>query len=172
LFGHASAALSPVFQPLGIGNWETAGALMSGFVAKEIVISTMSQIYIGPDATPADVSSNVGQDLVEVVRGFGAATLEAGKALINIVPGVGSAEREARIEDTALSAALRAHYTPLTAVAMVAFVLLYVPCAATLGAIRHEYGGRWAVFSAGYQLTLAWGTAFVIYQGGRLLGLG
>ncbi len=172
LFGHASAALSPVFQPLGIGNWETAGALISGFVAKEIVISTMSQIYIGPDATPADVSSNVGQDLVEVVRGFGAATLEAGKALINIVPGVGSAEREARIEDTALSAALRAHYTPLTAVAMVAFVLLYVPCAATLGAIRHEYGGRWAVFSAGYQLALAWGTAFVIYQGGRLLGLG
>ena len=51
-------------------------------------------------------------------------------------------------------------------------MLLYVPCMATLGAIKHEFGGRWAVMSAVYQTTVAWLVAFVIYQGGLALGFG
>ncbi len=46
-FGKFSGAISPVFAPLGFGNWETGGALVTGFMAKEIVVSTMSQIYLG-----------------------------------------------------------------------------------------------------------------------------
>jgi ferrous iron transport protein B len=172
LFGEVSAAIAPVFKPLGFGNWQTAGALTSGFVAKEIVVSTMSQIYVGgEEAEPAETPS-FGEDLLEIARGFGAAALEAGKALISILPGVDLSGGQEETEDTALSAALRANYTPLAAVALVAFILLYVPCVATLAAIRHEYGWKWAAFSTAYQLTLAWVVALVIYQGGRLLGLG
>jgi ferrous iron transport protein B len=43
---------------------------------------------------------------------------------------------------------------------------------ATLGAIKHEFGRSWAVTSAIYQTVVAWIVAFVVYQGGRLLGLG
>jgi len=172
LFGNVSAAIAPVFEPVGLGNWETAGALVSGFVAKEIVVSTMSQIYVPAEETEAITPPTFGEDLAEIAGGFGKAVLDAGKALVSIIPGVDLSSAEKQSEDTALSAALRAHYTPLTAVAMVAFVLLYVPCVATLGAIRHEYGRRWAVFSAGYQLTLAWLVAFVIFQGGQVLGFG
>jgi ferrous iron transport protein B len=75
-------------------------------------------------------------------------------------------------EDTALSAALRDSFTPLAAVAFVVCVLLYVPCVAMLAAIRHEYGSRWAIFTVVYQLALAWVVAFIVFQGGRLLGLG
>jgi ferrous iron transport protein B len=39
-----------------------------------------------------------------------------------------------------------------------------------LGAIRHEFGASWAVTSAIYQTAVAWIVAFLIYQGGRLLG--
>src|SRR6266545_1179190 len=46
-FGKFSGAIAPVFTPLGFGNWETGGALVSGFMAKEIVVSAMSQIYLG-----------------------------------------------------------------------------------------------------------------------------
>src|SRR5512139_1407219 len=48
-FGKFSGAIAPVFAPLGFGNWETGGALVSGFMAKEIVVSSMSQIYLGDD---------------------------------------------------------------------------------------------------------------------------
>ena len=53
-----------------------------------------------------------------------------------------------------------------------AFVLLYTPCIATVMLIRREFGARWMWFDIGYQLALAWVVAFVIYQGGRILGLG
>jgi ferrous iron transport protein B len=60
----------------------------------------------------------------------------------------------------------------LSAAALLVFVLLYVPCVATLGAIKHEFGTSWAVTSAVYQTAVAWIAAFIVYQGGMLLGLG
>ena len=58
----------------------------------------------------------------------------------------------------------------LPALAMLVFVLLYVPCVATLGAIKHEFGTSWAVTSAVYQTAVAWVAAFLVYQVGTLLG--
>lgn len=43
--------LAPIFTPLGFGNWETAVSLLTGIMAKEIVISTMSVVYQGSLAT-------------------------------------------------------------------------------------------------------------------------
>lgn len=37
--------IAPVFSPLGFGTWESGVALISGFMAKEIVVSTMSIVY-------------------------------------------------------------------------------------------------------------------------------
>ena len=75
-------------------------------------------------------------------------------------------------EDLALSTALGASYTPLSALAFLLFVLVYTPCVATLGAIRSEYGWKWLWVSAGYQFVLAWVLAVVVYQAGRFLGWG
>lgn len=64
-------------------------------------------------------------------------------------------------------------YSPLAALSMSAFCLLYMPCVAALAAARRELGSfKSAFFAAAYQTGAAWITAFVIYQGGRLLGLG
>jgi ferrous iron transport protein B len=71
-----------------------------------------------------------------------------------------------------LSLALREHFTPLSASALLVFVLLYVPCIATLSAIKFEFGTSWAVTSAVYQTAVAWVAAFIVYQGGKLLGFG
>jgi ferrous iron transport protein B len=171
LFGQTSAAIAPVFKPLGFGSWEAAGSLLSGFIAKEIVVSTMSQTYVGPQEAQIEGSTTFGQDVAAIVAGFGEAALEAGKSLVSIIPGVDLGSGEEDVEDTALSAALRTSIAPLAAVAFVAFVLLYVPCVATLAALRHEFGSRWSLFSAGFQLALAWVVAFAIFQGGTLLGL-
>jgi ferrous iron transport protein B len=169
-----SAVFSPIFAPLGFGHWETSGALITGFAAKEIVVSTLSQIYVGgaeEAAAPAETPS-LGQDLAEIGGGLVEATVSAGKILASLVPGVSFGEAAEAPQDTALGLALQQHFTPLSALALLVFVLLYVPCVATLGAIRHEFGGRWAAAAAAYQTAVAWAAAFVLYQGGRLLGLG
>ncbi len=121
--GSIGKTLEPIFEPLGI-DWRGGVALLSGVVAKEIVVSTMGVLY----AAEAD-------------------------------------------SDDALGRALQAAgMTPPAALAMMAFVLLYVPCLATVAAVRRETGNRWMVFSVVYSTALAWLVAAAIYQGGRLLG--
>lgn len=67
-----------------------------------------------------------------------------------------------------LQSALLASITPLTAVALMVFVLLYIPCLATVGAIRKETGSwKWTGFSIVYQLVLAYMvTSLVVIIGG------
>jgi ferrous iron transport protein B len=171
-FGTVSSAIAPVFAPLGFGNWETGGALVSGFMAKEIVVSTMSQIYLGGEDTQPVESATFGEDLTGIGSGFVSATVDSGKILLSIIPGIDLLDEATGTEDTALSLALRQRFNSLSALALLVFVLLYVPCVATLGAIKHEFGTSWAVTSAIYQTAIAWIAAFIIYQGGMLLGFG
>ncbi|MNC68406.1 Ferrous iron transport protein B [compost metagenome] len=54
-----------------------------------------------------------------------------------------------------------------------AFILLYIPCLATVGVIKKETGSaRWTWFSMGYAFVLAYIISLIIYQGGKLVGLG
>jgi ferrous iron transport protein B len=100
------------------------------------------------------------------------AGINSGKIFLSILPGVDLVNEDTQAEDTLLSLALRGNFNTLSALALLVFVLLYVPCVATLGAIKHEFGTSWAVTSAVYQTTVAWIVAFLVYQGGRLLGFG
>jgi len=43
--------LAPFLAPLGFGTWEAGVSLISGFVAKEVVVSTMSIVYGAGDIT-------------------------------------------------------------------------------------------------------------------------
>ncbi len=63
----------------------------------------------------------------------------------------------------ALETALISSIAPLTAVALMVFVLLYVPCLATVGAIKRETGSlKWTGFSIVYQLILAYIVAILV----------
>ena len=63
----------------------------------------------------------------------------------------------------ALETALISSITPLTAIALMVFVLLYVPCLATVGAIKRETGSlKWTGFSIVYQLIIAYIVALLV----------
>jgi ferrous iron transport protein B len=55
-------------------------------------------------------------------------------------------------------------------VAFNVFVLLYIPCMATVAAMRHEFGNRWMAYQSVYMVVVAWVGATVVYQVGLLLG--
>lgn len=64
-------------------------------------------------------------------------------------------------------------YTPLVGVALMVFFALAMQCISTLAVLKRESGGwRWPAFVFVWMTALAWIGAFVVYQGGRLLGLG
>ncbi|WP_319506988.1 ferrous iron transport protein B [uncultured Methanolobus sp.] len=61
--------------------------------------------------------------------------------------------------------------TALSSLSLMAFSLLYMPCVATVGVIKKETGSwKWTIFAIIYGIAVAWITAFIIYQGGKLLG--
>lgn len=60
-------------------------------------------------------------------------------------------------------------FTPLVALSLLLFVLIYFPCIATIVAIKNESGSwKWALFTVAYTTTLAWVVSFVVYQVGSL----
>ena len=103
---------------------------------------------------------------VALLTGFVAK--EAVVATMGILHGIGEVGKDS----LDLTAALHSTFTPLKAYAFMAFTLLYMPCIAAFAAIRREMNSwKWTLFTVGYQTGIAWVVAFVIYQGGRLLGL-
>jgi ferrous iron transport protein B len=163
LFGTVSGALSPMFAPLGFGDWQATGALIPGFVAKEVVVGTLGQIYLGEIAAnpePLGVLAGLRQTVT--------ATWDTVRASVSAVPTVLalpslSADTGAETK-TPLAAALGRAFTPASALAYLVFVLLYTPCIATVGAMAQEHGRRLAWVTVGWQLATAWVVAFAVYQ--------
>ena len=60
-------------------------------------------------------------------------------------------------------------FTPLIALSLMLFVLIYFPCIATISAIVNESGSwKWGIFVIVYTCVLAWSVSFVVYQTGSL----
>lgn len=115
--------ISPLLKPLGFGTWQAGASLLTGFLAKEAVVSAMNIIYAVPNVHSL-------QHLMSEV------------------------------------------YTPLASYSFMVFILLYIPCLATLATIYKETASKkWSAFSVVYSLMLAYGISFIIYQVGRLFGL-
>jgi ferrous iron transport protein B len=125
--GRIGKVIAPLFAPLGI-DWRGSVALLTGFAAKEIVVSTLGILYVTDEGDDSEALK---------------------------------------------SALLSSDMTPLSALAMMTFVLLYLPCLATITTIRRETGSfSWMFFSVVYSTLLAWVVAFCVYQGGRIIGFG
>lgn len=125
--------IEPVFRPLGF-DWKIATALVTGVVAKEVVVGTLGVLY------------KVG---------------EIDERALSL--------REALQQDRYPDG--ERVFSPLVAYALMLFVLLYIPCIATVAVIKKETASwGWMFFSVVYSTALAWLVAFVVYQGGRLLG--
>jgi ferrous iron transport protein B len=178
-FAAASRAIAPSLSPAGLGSWEVTGTLLTGVVAKEVMVATLQQVHggAGDDLAPAAMGT-VGAELRDLGGGLLTATRDA---LLAVPAAVGvdlrpEPERADDVQGAALRAGLDAAsngHGGLAAAALLVFVLLYVPCVATVGAIRQELGGRWALVSVATSLVVAWAAAAAVFQVGRLLsGLG
>jgi ferrous iron transport protein B len=132
----------------------------------------MSEIYVGSPLNAGISATSFPDQLVGIGTGFVSATVDAGREVIEtLTPGIaifpdaaGEPPRE-----TALSGVLTSVFTPAAGLAFLVYVLLYVPCIATLSVIRSEFGWRWSLFSALYQSGLAWVAAISVYQIGILV---
>ena len=108
-----SSFIAPVFKPLGFGDWRISTALITGFMAKESVVSTLTILF-------------------------------------------GSTQ------------ALQTVLTPLTALALLVFCLLYTPCVAAIASVKRELGAKWALGVVVSQCVIAWIMALLVHLVGSL----
>ena len=190
LFGRVSGLVAPALKPAGFGTWQSSGSLITGILAKEVIISSMSQIYAVEYDVQVVSDTSFVQDLVTVGRGFGEAALLTLQETANIIPRTINLVPLIRIgeldlypgaeldETTQLEGSLVGAFAQTTgseaagriaAVAFNVFVLLYVPCMAAVSAMRQEFGSRWMWAQITYTLFIAWAAAVVVFQVGKLL---
>ncbi len=178
LFATVAGVIAPALEPLGFGSWEASGALISGFVAKEVVVSTLAQVYtVDTVADPAGETTFL-QGVVEIGRGFVQATIDTVKSL-PLILGIDLFDEADDAPPSALMEAIRAGFEEtsgghgaLAAVSFMVFVLIYTPCMVAAAAEKQELGAKWMWVSIIGQFVLAWLMALVVFQGGLLLGLG
>ncbi|MCF8028379.1 MAG: ferrous iron transport protein B [Desulfobacteraceae bacterium] len=128
--GRIGTSLEPVTELAGF-DWRTNIALVGGFAAKEVIVSTLGTAY------------SMGEIDAEEASGL--------------------SRRLARSPQ----------WGPLTAFALIVFVMFYSPCFVAVVCIAREAGSwKWAVFSVAFNTVLAFVLAVSVYQAGSLLGLG
>lgn len=69
------------------------------------------------------------------------------------------------------TAGVLAALSPVSAVSLLVFSLLYTPCVAAVAAVKRELGGKWAVGVAVGQCAIAWIAAFLVRILAMLFGL-
>lgn len=182
VLGKSSRVIAPLFAPAGFGEWQAISALVTGAAAKEIVVATMTQTFTHDSVDTEESLPSFREDIRAASVGFGDATVLTLQELLNIVPNtinlmpgidigeISFREQAAEPEESsALETGLRNTLTPAAAAAFSIFVLLYIPCGATVAALRQEFGSRWASAQVVYGLCVAWLAATIVYQVGSML---
>ena len=82
-YGAVSKVMSPVFAPAGFDSWSLTGPLVTGFVAKETLVSTWAQTYAVEDVTDDAPEEQAESPLASHIRAdFDAASGEHGLAAV------------------------------------------------------------------------------------------
>jgi ferrous iron transport protein B len=174
LLSEIGRSITPVFTPMGIteDNWQATVGIFTGIFAKEVVVGTLDALY-SPAQPGADVS--LANRLVAAFETIPANLQDLGSTFLDPL-GVGvdafdsleSAAAEQEV-DVGTLGQLRAKFDgDLGAFSYLLFILLYMPCVATIGVIFKEIGAFWAGFSTVWSVVLAYTSAVVCYQLGNL----
>jgi len=170
ILSNISKTVSPVFMPLGWGHsWRATASVVPGFLAKEAVIGALATTYGIKENHQSNTKSEFISDLAIQGVSLKDATIQSGKMIISgIIPGVFSWEKD---NDTTLITAIKKDFTPLTAISFMIFNLLLMSCTAVMGAIKHEFGGKFLLITLAITGGTAYTISFIVFQIGRLFVL-
>ncbi len=173
----ASRTATPLFAPLGVreDNWPAVVGIVSGILAKEVIVGTLDSLYtrIAQEARPQpaeedfDLQSALTTAASSVPKNL-AAVADSLLDPLGLKVGDLSDREQAAAEQAVESGtfgAMEARFDGrIGAFAYLLFVLLYFPCAATIGVIVRETGMAWAGFVAAWTTGIAFVTATLFYQ--------
>ena len=177
-FGHS---FSTVMAPTGFGDrWEVVAAIPPSIAAKEVVVGFLAQVL--PTGGNAEEESaepetyDFAGDLKEQIKGLGSAIKDSAVAMVSMdVKGLFSTPDEEEIEEEGTGIVqATANLWPndplssLRAYSFMAFILLVIPCVATLAAIKQEFGWRFLGKVVVLMTFVPYIVSVIIFQVGKL----
>ena len=171
--------LTPAFAPMGIqqDNWPATVGIFTGVFAKEVVVGTLNALYehMQGDQVRAesfDFTATLGAAVASIPANLSQLLNQVADPLgIDLGDLTDTAAQAARqnVSLTTIEQMQQLFATSLAAFSYLVFVLLYMPCVATVGVIYKELGGFWATFSMTWSLVTAYCIAVISYQVGLLV---
>lgn len=162
--------MTPIFAPMGIhqDNWPATVGLVTGVLAKEVVVGTLNTLY----SQMAHLTALASAGSFHLWDGLHAALLsipdnfrQLGQAAVHPF----SAAAPTHTLNQAAYGVMYQHFDgKIGAFSYLLFVLLYFPCVSTTAAMLRELDYRWAVFSIVWMTAVAYGTAVIFYQAATL----
>lgn len=163
----AGNIISPVFKPLGFGEWKPAVGVVTGWVAKENVVVTFAQLYddVTDEYLEEFFSKYTQGELEELGFECGIYDYEAARDVYS--EGI-LFEGE---DENALSSMKEDISSKAAAYAYMAFNLLCMPCFAAVGAMKRELKS-WKLtgMAISVQMVTAYIVALLINIFGSLIG--
>jgi len=172
-----SRVATPLFAPIGIqpDNWPAVLGIVSGVLAKEVIVGTLDTVYgrIAAEDAPAQSAEPfaLGPSLLAAAATVPANLADVGRSLADPLGlRVGDlSDRDAAAAEQSVASgtfgAMEARFDGRAgAFAYLLFVLLYFPCVATIAAIVRETGTAWAAFVAAWTTGIAYIAATFFYQ--------
>ncbi len=157
--------VTPVFAPMGIqqDNWPATVGLLTGVLAKEVVIGTLNALYtqVGHLANITGATFHFWGGLQDAAMSIPTKLSELGNALGN--PVLAKAPVHA-VSQTVYGVMAKKFDGQIGAMAYLLFVLLYFPCVSTTAAMFREVNRGWALFSVVWTTSVAYGAAVAFYQ--------
>lgn len=170
----------PTLKSTFIHMWDRGSSFIKKagtiIVAVVVLVWALSSLPAGIEyASPESFLGRLGSFIAPVFKPAGFGTWEASVALLFGVVAkevvVGTLGTVYKAGEEGLSAVISSAWTPLSSFSFMVMTLLYIPCIASIAAIRRETNSLgWTVFSIGYSLLLGWIMAVIVYQTGSLLG--
>lgn len=163
-------SITPLFAPMGIeqDNWPATVGIFTGIFAKEVVVGTLDALYAPAEAAGDE---SITELLSAAVASVPANLSELGDQLLDplglSLGDLQDLEAQAADQEVEINTitAMQALFNGSSgAFAYLLFILLYMPCVATIGVIYKEIGSFWAVFSVAWSFVIAYASAVVAYQ--------
>lgn len=160
--------LTPALQPIGIApdHWQATVGLVTGAMAKEIVVSTLNTLYTS-DSLQQDDFDPASFSVMEGVKSAWNDTVEAFTSTLSLSTlnnPIEASKGDGDMSKGAMGLMVSRFGSGLAAYSYLIFVLLYVPCASVMGTIARETSYRWMLFSILWGLDMAYSVATLFYQ--------
>ncbi|MBE8596023.1 Fe(2+) transporter permease subunit FeoB [Xenorhabdus sp. BG5] len=163
-----SKVLTPVLQPIGVhsDNWQATVGLITGAMAKEVVVGTLNTLYTAENLAQEPFNSDE-FNLLDQLKDSVAETWDSLKetfTLSALSNPIEASKGDGNMDRSSMGTMSAKFGSAISAYSYLIFVLLYVPCVSVMGAIARETSRGWMTFSILWGLNVAYSLSALFYQ--------